>query len=401
MAIRRTASTIVVLVLCLALVSCEAFGGGGRGHGRVAGPRRPAGPRLPAGVGVEKAFIQTWTAACNYNGRVRIVVPLGVYKLSETVFQGPCKCQAPITFQVMGTLKAVADVSEYSGSGWITFDGITGLILTGGGTFDGQGQAVWKYNDCKENPNCVHLPAAIYFSQMKDTIIRGINLVNSMGFHMHITNSYLFRAIGLHITSPADSPNTDGMHISKSNLVRIVRNVIRTGDDCISIGQGATNVNITKVTCGPGHGISVGSLGKLPNEMDVTGIIVRNCTLVGTTNGLRIKTYPAKTPSRASGILFSNIVMNNVQNPIIIDQGYHTRSTKPSLIKISDVNFENIRGTSMSAVAVNLMCSSINPCQNVRFNNVNLKHSRNLRLTSTCVNARVGYSGFQYPPPCR
>lgn len=72
---------------------------------------------------------------------------------------------------------------------------------------------------------------------------------------MHITNSANIRINGLHIFAPEDSPNTDGMHISKSIGVRVSKTVIRTGDDCISLGQGATNVNISKVTCGPGHGI--------------------------------------------------------------------------------------------------------------------------------------------------
>lgn len=145
---------------------------------------------------------------------------------------------------------------------------------------------------------------------------------------MHITNSANIRLNGLHIFAPEDSPNTDGMHISKSNGVRVSKTVIRTGDDCVSLGQGATNVNITRVTCGPGHGISVGSLGKLPNELDVTGVNVRNCTMVGTTNGIRIKTWPASGPSKAAGFLFSNIVMDNVKYPIIIDQNYGTNSNK-------------------------------------------------------------------------
>ena len=96
---------------------------------------------------------------------------------------------------------------------------------------------------------------SFHFNGVKNAKIKGISLVNAMGFHMHVTNSYLFRAHSLTITAPPDSPNTDGMHVSKSNTVKIARSVIRTGDDCVSIGPGATNVTINKVTRGPGHGI--------------------------------------------------------------------------------------------------------------------------------------------------
>ncbi|KAI3469344.1 hypothetical protein Pfo_026007, partial [Paulownia fortunei] len=346
------------------------------------------------------AFIRAWQAACNFNGNARLLIPPGVYKLGEIIFQGPCKSQTPITVLLQGALQAVSDISAYSGKGWISLDEVNGLILTGGGTIDGQGQAVWQYNDCKTNPDCTHLPASVYITKVQNAKIKSINLINSMGFHIHITQSYLIRLHSFTITAPEDGPNTDGIHISKSNTVKVSRSVIKTGDDCISVGQGSTNVTINKITCGPGHGISVGSLGKLPNELDVHGLIVKNCTLIGTTNGIRIKTYPASGPSRASGMLFKDIIMDNVKNPIIINQNYGSDSSKPSLVKISDVIYQNIRGTSTSPVAVNLMCSSLVPCQNVHLHNINLQVTGNQRLSSTCANAKVGYTGLQSPPPC-
>jgi len=54
----------------------------------------------------------------------------------------------------------------------------------------------------------------------------------------------------------------------------------------------------------------------------VNGIRVQTCTLVGTTNGLRIKSWPDKYPGAATDINFNDITMENVKNPIIIDQEY-------------------------------------------------------------------------------
>ncbi|KAL2530604.1 exopolygalacturonase-like [Forsythia ovata] len=109
------ARTIIVLILSSALVSCSTAGGG-----LLSSP----GGRL--GLGGEmifnvlnfgakpgqrqestQAFIQAWDAVCNFNGRVRLLIPPGVYKLSETTFGGPCKSQFPIIVQVQGTLQAV------------------------------------------------------------------------------------------------------------------------------------------------------------------------------------------------------------------------------------------------------------------------------------------------------
>jgi hypothetical protein len=86
---------------------------------------------------------------------------------------------------------------------------------------------------------------------------------------------------------------------------------------------------------------SVGSLGKYPHEQDVSGIFVSHSSLKGTTNGVRIKSWPGSPPSRASGIIFDDITMDSVKNPIIIDQKYgsHTITAVIYILFCMQINF--------------------------------------------------------------
>ncbi|CAK9308898.1 unnamed protein product [Citrullus colocynthis] len=181
--------------------------------------------------------------------------------------------------------------------------------------------------------------------------------------------------------------------------------IFKPGDDCISIGQENSQATISSINWGPGHGISAGSLGRYQNEGDVSGLVVKNCSLTGTTNGIRIKAWPnSPGSSSATNMRFENIIMNNVPNQIIIDQLYcllRSCSFKaPSLVKLSDIYFKNIRGTSSSKVAMALECSKGFPCQDVNLDNVHLDlSSGENHPSSTCKYVWARYIGTQIPPP--
>lgn len=69
------------------------------------------------------------------------------------------------------------------------------------------------------------------------------------------------------------------------------------GDDCVSIQTGCSNVYVHNVHCGPGHGISIGSLGKDNTKACVSNITVRDVMMHNTMNGVRIKTWQVMIPS--------------------------------------------------------------------------------------------------------
>ncbi|CAN0855682.1 Exopolygalacturonase (Fragment) [Linum grandiflorum] len=356
------------------------------------------GAKKDSSLNIMKAF----RAACLTPGSVRVVIPAGEFLAGVMVFSGPCKA-GRIMFQVVGNLKAVDDSSVYAEDFWMSFEDVDGLVVCGRGTVDGQGQKMWPFNDCRNGGSCSPFPANMKFIKVKNVIIKQITSMNPMGFHIGIVLSNNVRAKHIHLIAPDDSPNTDGIHISQSNLVKVTRSTIETGDDCVGIIQGCTDVAIKKVFCGPGHGISIGSLGKYEDEKDVRGVTVKNCTLRKTDNGVRIKTYAGSPPSQASRMVFEDIVMEDVKRPIIIDQHYGSKSKGPSQVKISDIQFNNIRGTTISDVAILLDCSEKVPCEGVRFSNVDLKYSgtsKNKPFVTSCAHARVTFNGVESPPPC-
>ncbi|CAM0877101.1 unnamed protein product [Alopecurus aequalis] len=236
-------------------------------------------------------------------------------------------------------------------------------------------------------------------------MVENLKILNSQQIHMSIEDCTNVRLASLSITAPGTSPNTDGIHITRSKDVQVRDCVIKTGDDCMSIEDGTHNLHVTKVVCGPGHGISIGSLGDDNSRAEVSGITIDSVQLYGTTNGARIKTWQGGS-GYAKDITFQNIIMDNVQNPIIIDQNY-CDSDKPcqnqeSAVEISNIIFKNIRGTTTSKDAIMLSCSKNSPCSDIALENIELKLEGGKGDTeSTCQNAIWRKSGNVVPLPCK
>lgn len=160
-----------------------------------------------------------------------------------------------------------------------------------------------------------------------------MNFINSKGSHIKLNGCKNISVNQITILAPENSPNTDGINIALSRQIQVSNSKISTGDDCISILPGTEDVNITGTRCGPGHGISIGSMGLDPNELAVKGVNVKNCNFTNTQNGVRIKTWATKNIGKVAHISFESIVVNNASNPIIIDQNYCPSHQCPKVIR--------------------------------------------------------------------
>ncbi|OMO68484.1 Glycoside hydrolase, family 28 [Corchorus capsularis] len=295
--------------------------------------------------------------------------------------------------------------SAFKDANWVVFSHVSDLTISGSGVFDGQGTAAWGKNECSKNKFCAALPINLRFNFVNNTLIQDITTKDSKQFNVNVLgcNNITFQRFT--VSAPETSLNTDGIHIGRSDLVKILDTKIETGDDCVSLGDGSKNVYVERVTCGPGHGISVGSLGKWQGEEDVIGVFVKNCTLTNTQNGVRIKTWPTSHPGKASDMHFENIIMNNVGFPVLIDQEYcpwnQCNLKAPSSVQLSKISFKNIRGTSATKEVIRLVCSKGYPCQGVELADIDLKfQGHDGPGVSECSNVSPKLSGPLNPKPC-
>ncbi|WJX49733.1 hypothetical protein P8452_36130 [Trifolium repens] len=350
-----------------------------------------------------EAFKKAWNEACS-KGAI-LVVPNRIYRLKPITFSGPC--QPNTAFMLYGTIEAWPEMSAYEEDKqhWIVFDSVSNFKVDGGGTFNGNGKKWWQ-NSCKYSNNNLACndelrPTAVTFYDCKNLRVKNLRFKDAQQMHVAFERCFNVFVSNLVIRAPEDSPNTDGIHVAETQNIDITNSHIGTGDDCISIVSGSKFVRATDITCGPGHGISIGSLGADKSEAEVSNVIVNRASLKGTTNGVRIKTWQGGS-GYARNIKFMNIEMQNVTNPIIIDQ-YYCDQTEPCqeqgrAVQLSHVLYQNIRGTSASEVAIKFDCSRTIPCREIYLQDVILEpESGGSGTTATCENVGYVNSGKFYP----
>ncbi|KAH6801940.1 Pectin lyase-like superfamily protein [Perilla frutescens var. frutescens] len=352
-----------------------------------------------------KAFQAAWASACKVEASIINVPEKYVFLVGPISFSGPY-CQHDIVFQLDGTIVAPTGSSHW-GSGllqWLEFTKLVGLTIKGSGTIDGNGAVWWKsasYDDDPLDDQAKLIfpingtlgqkplipvrsslggkmpsikPTALRFYGSFNVTVTGITIQNSPQCHLKFDNCVGVSVYNFTVSSPGDSPNTDGIHLQNSKDVLIRSSNLACGDDCVSIQTGCTNVYIHNINCGPGHGISIGGLGKDNTKACVSNITVRDVVMHNTMNGVRIKTWQGGSGS-VQGVQFSNIQVSGVQLPIVIDQFYCDKSScknQSSAVALSGINYENIRGT-YTVKPVHLACSDHVPCTDVTLTNIQLK----------------------------
>ncbi|XP_023526898.1 probable polygalacturonase At3g15720 [Cucurbita pepo subsp. pepo] len=334
-----------------------------------------------------QAFLKAWMAVCKATTPSAMLVPSSkTFLLNPVKFEGPCM-SSNVGVKILGKVVAPTDVDdwkEFKVKNWLWFANVSGLDIHGNGQIDGQGAGWWNQ---KSNGR----PTALAVYDCDNLRLSGLTHINSPKSHMHIVRCNHASISQLNILAPEDSPNTDGIDVAYSTDVKIQNCSIATGDDCIAISEGSSNIHITNIECGPGHGISIGSLGEDGATSAVEEVRVQDCHLKGTMYGARIKTWQGGS-GYARKISFRGITLDQVRNPIIINQYYCNGKkdckNETSAVEVSDVLYQGLRGTSTTKVAVKLSCSESIGCKNLAFEDIDIKSTDSDKTTqSSCSNA--------------
>ncbi|KAL0420166.1 UNVERIFIED_CONTAM: Polygalacturonase [Sesamum radiatum] len=358
-----------------------------------------------------EAFKTAWDSACQTDAGVLLVPYSYTFMIQSTIFTGPC--ESGFVFQVDGTIMPPDGPDSwpknYSRRQWLVFYRVDEMSLQGGGLIDGRGEQWWNL-PCKPHKGAngttlrepCDSPIAIRFFMSNNLTVQGLKIRNSPQFHFRFDNCRNVHIESIHITAPALSPNTDGIHIENTNNVEIYNSVISNGDDCVSIGSGCYDVDIRNLTCGPGHGISIGSLGNHNSRACASNITVRDSVIKNSDNGVRIKTWQGGSGA-VSGVTFENIHMDNVRNPIIIDQFYCLSkdcANHTSAVYLSDIQYVGIKGTyDIRSPPMHFACSDSVPCTNITISDVELLPAKgDVVLDPFCWNAYGELQTLTIPP---
>ena len=305
-----------------------------------------------------------------------VVVPAGTWLCGPIAVKSNMvlhlNAGATLKLLPFGTYPSNNEYQDYRGSysNFISTGGATvnDIIIEGEGVtsvIDGQGAAWWK---AVEDNGKFTRPSLIRLQRGARHLFRNIKLLNSPGTNLTLGQSGNANNMTVHdvtISAPAStlgkgkaSHNTDGIPVW-GPYVNIYDCNISTGDDNVVVDTNGRYVHAWNITCGSGHGMSIGSY-----TVNLHHVIYENITFNQTETGFRIKTSNDRSGNDYSGtsdngavhdLIFRNSTMYGVGDPIKLTCLYDSDPADPSTVATSTVTnttpeyrdflFQNITAT--------------------------------------------------------
>ncbi len=346
----------------------------------------------------------------------------GTVRLSGDFLSGPLILRSNIILDIEpgSTLRGSADHSDYPRitelraaalQPLLSSEGAQNIVLSGGGTIDGQGQSWWQQARAERDHGIVGegnpRPRLIVLNHSKHVRIENLTIENAPFWQIVPYYSDDVTIQNVKILADPHSPNTDAIDPFSSTHVVIDHVYADVGDDNIAIKSGLINspgpdspsadITITNCTFAHGHGLSIGS--------EIAGgaqrIHISHITFDGTEQGIRIKANRDRGAD-VSDIRVDDVNMHNVSTPILISEYYPkvlpAEGEEPQPVGRLTPHFHNIairnltaRGAKKAGVIVGLPES---PVEDLQLDNVKIEAATGMYVAF----AKVAAHGLAIKP---
>ncbi|KAL2152481.1 hypothetical protein VTH82DRAFT_5665 [Thermothelomyces myriococcoides] len=269
--------------------------------------------------------------------------------------------------------------------------------------FDGNGQAWIDLANGAANLQGRPISLTIWYGT--NVLIDGITWRMSQFWHTFVAYSENVTMTNLDMYTYSNngrsSQNTDGTNTWNSKDIFIANWTVTCGDDCIAVKGNSTNVHVKNVTCNESGSTVIGSIGSNSWQPDyVENIVFEDIKANHSSNVAWIKTYPGNGYVR--NVTFRNYQFTDVNQPIYLSSCiYSYNNCDSSRLRITDVTWQNITGTSRYNVAVAIHCSASAPCDGFHFENIDIKPKDGGTAKVLCSNIQNQNSmGITCTGPC-
>jgi polygalacturonase len=234
-----------------------------------------------------------------------------------------------------------------------------GAAVMGDGVIDGRGGATllhqqitwWDLAEKARTGGRQQVPRLIVADRSNDVTLYRITLRNSPNFHVVFGHARGLTVWNLKIDTPRNARNTDGVDPGSAQDITVTHSFIRTGDDNIAIKGSEGGVAYMTVADNHfyyGHGMSIGS----ETYGGVHDILVKNLSLDGPDNAIRIKSNPSRG-GLVERVHYSDICIRNARWPIVMQTDYNNPGPFTNRIpEYRDIHLENVRISGGGAISI-------------------------------------------------
>lgn len=368
----------------------------------------------------------------------------GEVELSEGIYlSGNLTLKNNVTLFISSgsILKAIADTSEFKlilssvisrmdvvpWKAFIRADSQHNISLCGDGTIDASGDAQCFRNGIDNSPN---RPYGLFFVNCKDVSVENLKLRSSAFWMQRYFSCSRVRVRGLNVYNHVNQ-NNDGIDIDSSNDVMVSDCNIDSSDDAICIkSEGerpAKNIVITNcivATHASAIKLGTGSVGGFENICISNIVIHRSISkemkhTLGVWGGLSGIDIATTDGGALRQVQISNIIMEDVQNPIhirlgnrlsgnVARQGYgdifdksqgvkeNGKSTKiANVFVLEDVVISNVLAKNVGPYPVIIAGHEGNPVKRITLRDITIQYG--VAGTQKDVETKVNWKANGYP----